>query len=66
MLIHDQQVRLTHRERDILHRLTGSDPKDITTRDELRAWAERYLQTQPGETYEITAIKGVLRRYLPV
>ncbi len=66
MLLHDQQVRLTRRERDILHRLTGVDPRDITTRAELRKWAECYLQSLPGDDREISAIKDLLRHHLPV
>lgn len=66
MLVHDQQVRLTHRERDILQRLTGVEPQNITTRAQLRDWSERYLQSLPDDGREICAIKDLLRRHLPV
>lgn len=66
MLLHDQQVRLTERERDILFRLTGSDPCHVTTRRQLREWADRYLQVLPDEAMEIQLIKRVLRLHLPV
>lgn len=66
MLLHDQQVRLTRREREILRRLTGGDPCNITTREELREWAECYLKPLPGDGSEISAIKDLLRHHLPV
>lgn len=65
MLLHDNQVRLTARERDILRRLTGVDPVNVTTRRQLQDWADRHLQALPGEAREIALIKDVLRRHLP-
>lgn len=65
MLLHDNQVRLTARERDILRRLTGVDPVNVTTRQQLQDWADRYLQALPGDAREIALIKDVLRRHLP-
>lgn len=66
MLLHDQQVRLSHRERDILLRLTGSDPCHITTRQQLREWVDHYLRALPEDGLEVKMIKDVLRRHLPV
>ncbi len=66
MLLHDQQVRLTARERDILLRLTGSDPYFVTTRGQLKAWVDRHLQALPHDAEDIQQIKAVLRRHLPV
>ncbi|WP_166265094.1 hypothetical protein [Marinobacter caseinilyticus] len=66
MLLHDQQVRLTARERTILQRLTGSDPYYVTTRAELKAWVEQYMAAMPDEPREIKLLKAVLRRHLPV
>lgn len=65
MLLHDQQLRLTAREREVLRRLTGSDPYYVTTRDELKAWVEQHLQSLPNDAREIRLIKAVLRRHLP-
>jgi len=66
MLLHKNQVRLTSRERDILLRLTGSDPHYVTTRDQLKEWAARHLEAMPGDAREIREIKAVLQRYLPL
>ncbi|MDX1553117.1 MAG: hypothetical protein R3198_10875 [Marinobacter sp.] len=66
MLLHNNQVRLTSRERDILLRLTGSDPHYVTTRDQLKEWAARHLEALPGDAREIREIKAVLQRYLPL
>ncbi len=66
MLLHEQQVRLTERERAILYRLTGSDPCHITTRQQLKEWADCYLQAYPDEGVEIQLIKRVLRLHLPI
>ncbi|MEX1225718.1 MAG: hypothetical protein WEB64_03100 [Marinobacter sp.] len=66
MLLHDQQVRLTARERDILLRLTGSDPSYVTTRSQLKAWVDQHLQSLPHDADEIQQIKAVLRRHLPI
>ncbi|AHI33408.1 hypothetical protein AU15_20530 [Marinobacter salarius] len=65
MLLHENQVRLTPRERDILFRLTGSDPHYVTTREQLKEWAARYLTALPDDAREIREIKAVLQRYLP-
>lgn len=65
MLLHDNQVRLTARERDILRRLTGVDPVNVRTRQQLQDWADRYLHALPGDAREIALIKDVLRRHLP-
>ncbi|MCL7945045.1 hypothetical protein [Marinobacter sp. ATCH36] len=66
MLLHNNQVRLTPRERDILLRLTGSDPHYVTTREQLKEWAARHLEAVPGDAREIVEIKAVLQRYLPL
>lgn len=66
MLIYDEQIRLTSRERDILRRLTGVEPKNVTSRTQLKDWSERYLQALPDDAREIRLIKAVLRRHLPV
>lgn len=66
MLLHNNQVRLTPRERDILLRLTGSDPHYVTTREQLKEWAACHLQALPGDAREIREIKGILQRYLPL
>ncbi|MBD3656496.1 MULTISPECIES: hypothetical protein [Marinobacter] len=66
MLIYDEQVRLTTRERDILRRLTGVEPHNVTTRQQLKDWSERYLQSLPDDAREVQLIKAVLRRHLPV
>lgn len=66
MLLHNNQVRLTSRERDILLRLTGSDPHYVTTRAQLKEWAALHLQALPGDAREIQEIKAVLQRYLPL
>ena len=65
MLLHENQVRLTPRERDILFRLTVSDPHYVTTREQLKEWAARYLTALPDDAREIREIKAVLQRYLP-
>lgn len=66
MLLHNNQIRLTARERDILLRLTGSDPQYVTTREQLKEWTVRHLQAMPGDAREIREIKAVLQRYLPL
>lgn len=66
MLVHDQQVRLTGRERAVLLRLTGSDPHYVTTREELKAWVERHLDCRPQDEQVVRLLKGVLRRHLPL
>ncbi|MDL0430094.1 hypothetical protein QPM17_03080 [Marinobacter sp. TBZ242] len=66
MLLHNNQVRLTSRERDILLRLTGSDPHYVTTREQLKEWAALHLEALPGDAREIREIKAVLQRYLPL
>lgn len=66
MLLCDNQVRLTARERDILLRLTGNDPHYVTTRQQLKEWADIHLAAVPGDAREIREIKAVLQRYLPV
>lgn len=66
MLLHNQQIRLTARERAVLLQLTGSDPYYVTTRADLKVWAERYLMTGPGDTDTNGQLKAVLRRYLPL
>lgn len=66
MLLHDKQVRLTARERDILFRLTGSDPSYVTTRSQLKTWVDQHLQALPQDAEDIQQIKAVLRRHLPV
>lgn len=66
MLLHENQVRLTARERDILHRLTGVDPYYVTTRAELKDWADRYLGALPDDALEIRQIKDIIRRHLPL
>lgn len=66
MLFCNNQVRLTPRERDILLRLTGSDPHYVTTRGQLKEWAEVYLAALPDDAREIREIKAVLKRYLPL
>ena len=66
MLLYQQQVRLTVRERDLLRRLTGVDPRNITTRAELNAWIDRYLQPLPDDAREVQTVKSLLRRHLPV
>lgn len=65
MLFHDNQVRLTRRERDVLFRLTGSDPHYVTTREQLKEWAARNLTALPEDARDIREIKAVLKRYLP-
>ncbi|MDX1800653.1 MAG: hypothetical protein R3303_06945 [Marinobacter sp.] len=66
MLLHKQQIRLTARERAVLLQLTGSDPRHVTTREELKAWVDRYLNNRPGDSDTARQLKAVLRRYLPV
>lgn len=66
MLLHENQVRLTRKERDILRRLTGADPYYVTTRAQLKEWSERYLSDYPGDSPEIRKIKDVIRRHLPL
>lgn len=66
MLVHDQQIRLTGRERAVLLRLTGSDPHYVTTREELKAWVDRHLQNQPQDEQTVRLLKAVLRRHLPL
>lgn len=66
MLLYQQQVRLTARERDLLRRLTGVDPHNVTTRAELNAWVDRYLQSLPDDAREIRLVKSLLRRHLPL
>lgn len=65
MLLHENQVRLTARERDILCRLTGVDPHYVTTRAELKDWADRYLDALPEDGPEIRVLKDLIRRHLP-
>ena len=66
MLVHDQQIRLTGRERAVLRRLTGSDPHYVTTRDELKAWVDRHLQDRPRDERTVSLLKDLLRRHLPL
>lgn len=66
MLLHKQQIRLTARERAVLLQLTGSDPCYVTTREELKAWVDRYLNNRPGDNDTARQLKAVLRRYLPI
>ncbi len=66
MLLHKQQIRLTARERAVLLQLTGSDPCYVTTREELKAWVERYLNSGPGDSDHTRQLKAVLRRHLPI
>lgn len=66
MLLHKQQIRLTARERAVLLQLTESDPRHVTTREELKAWVDRYLNNRPGDSDTARQLKAVLRRYLPV
>lgn len=66
MLLHKQQIRLTARERAVLLQLTGSDPCNVTTREELKRWVDRYLNGHPGDSDNIRQLKAVLRRHLPV
>lgn len=66
MLLHKQQIRLTARERAVLLRLTGSDPYYVTTREGLKRWVDRYLESGPGDSDKTCQLKAVLRRHLPI
>lgn len=66
MLVHEQQIRLTARECEVLFRLTGSNPHYVTTREELKAWVDRHLQNRPQDERRVRLLKMVLRRHLPL
>ena len=64
MLIHDQQIRLTSRERAVLLRLTGSDPHYVTTRKELKEWVDSHLESSGLEGQTSGLLKDLLRKHL--
>lgn len=66
MLVHGEQVRLTPRERKVLFRLTGIDPRFIKTRRALRLYTEHYLSDRPTDSVQIQLIKTLLRKHLPL
>ncbi|MFE8073070.1 hypothetical protein QQM79_18570 [Marinobacteraceae bacterium S3BR75-40.1] len=65
MLIHGDQIRLTPRERKVLWRITGIDPRFIKTRQALRRFSDQFLQNRPTDGPEIQLIKTLLRKHLP-
>ena len=65
MLIHGEQLRLTPRERKVLYRLTGIDPRFIKNRRGLQRFVDTHLATYPTDSPEIRLIKALLQRYLP-
>ncbi|WP_404361798.1 hypothetical protein [Marinobacter sp.] len=66
MLLHDQQIRLTGRERAVLHQLTGSDPHYVTTRAELKEWVDCHLQASALDGQTSRLLKDLLRKHLPL
>lgn len=64
MLVHEQQVRLTQRERQVLLELTGQDPSQIRTREQLRDYAETYLIEAEQDAETLKRLKAVLTKYL--
>jgi len=65
MLVHGEQVRLTPRERKVLHRLTGIDPRFIKTREGLERFVNYHLATYPSDAPEVRLMKMLLKKYLP-
>ncbi|WP_097460229.1 hypothetical protein [Mangrovitalea sediminis] len=65
MLIHGEQIRLTPRERKVLFRLTGIDPRFIKTRAGLQRFVDQHLSTHKTDSPEIQLIKLLLQKYLP-
>ncbi|MEQ5834329.1 hypothetical protein EB809_02345 [Marinobacter sp. R17] len=64
MLVHEQQVRLTRREQQVLLELTGRDPSAIRTRDDLRRYAEANLAAEEHDVDTLRRLKSVLSKYL--
>lgn len=65
MLIHGEQVRLTPRERRVLYRLTGIDPRFVKTRQGLERFINYHLSTYPSDAPEVRLMKLLLKKYLP-
>ena len=64
MLAHGDQIRLTPKERKVLHRLTGIDPHFIRTRQSLVRFTEQYLDSRKTDSAEIRMIKILLRKHI--
>jgi hypothetical protein len=64
MLVHGQQLRLTARERQVLHALTGKDPVGVSTRAELRRYAESHLSGSETDARTRQQLKLLLSKYL--
>lgn len=64
MLAHGEQIRLTPKERKVLHRLTGIDPHFIRTRQSLARFTEQYLDARRTDSAEIRMIKVLLRKHI--
>lgn len=65
MLTHGEQLRLTPRERKVLRKLTGIDPRFIKTRTGLQRFVDQHLSTYKTDSPEIKLIKLLLQKYLP-
>ncbi|MCG8516778.1 hypothetical protein [Marinobacter sp. CA1] len=66
MLLHQDQIRLTRRECQVLQKLTGADPSGITNRQQLQRWTETHLTSLPDDDPAVAAIKAILRQHLPI
>ncbi|TBW59462.1 hypothetical protein EZI54_00440 [Marinobacter halodurans] len=64
MLIHEQQVRLTRREQQVLLELTGRDPSAVRTREDLRRFAEANLAADEQDADTLNQLKAILSKYL--
>ncbi len=66
MIVHDDQIRLTPKERRVLRRITGIDPHFIKNRATLARFTEQHLKSYRTDTPEIRLVKVLLRKYMAV
>lgn len=64
MIVHDDQIRLTPRERRVLRRITGIDPHFIKNRETLNRFTDQHLKTYRTDTPELRLVKVLLRKYM--
>ena len=64
MLISDNSVRLTPKEKKNLAKLTGSDPSHIKTVKQLENFVNAHLVNYPGRSAEEQLLRRMLESFL--
>lgn len=64
MLIHNNQLRLSSKEKKQLTGLTGSDPSFIKSKSQLNQFVQSHLVNYPGRNAEELLLRKMLEGFL--